>query len=84
MIADELMKGCPEDLQESHDRIALRIRRGDPLDVILDSEDFAQFPMTYDWLKTMFAEMEKFQREAFDREQQEFIDFLDSHPEYKG
>lgn len=51
-LADDLMRGCPEELREDHQAIAVAIRRGDSPSKILDMKESNEWPDTYIWLKS--------------------------------
>jgi hypothetical protein len=50
-IAQELMSGCPDELEPDHQKIADAILRGEPREYILDMEETNAYPDTYVWLR---------------------------------
>lgn len=50
-IADELLRGCPEESLEDHQNIAAAIRDGEPAEQILAMAETNNWPETYVWLK---------------------------------
>lgn len=50
-IAEELLRGCPEECLEDHEAIAEALRRGDSTEQILQMRETNDWPETYVWLK---------------------------------
>lgn len=51
-IAQELMSGCPDELEPDHQKISDAILRGESVEYILGSA--TDYPDTYVWLKEQF------------------------------
>lgn len=49
-LADELLRGCPKESLEDHQRIASRILMGATLDEVITDEEAEAYPDTYHWL----------------------------------
>ncbi len=50
-IADELLRGCPDESLADHEVIAKALRRGDSKEQILGMPELDNWPETYAWLK---------------------------------
>lgn len=53
-IANELLRGCPDESLADHERIARALRRGDSKEQILCMSELNNWPETYTWLKAEF------------------------------
>ena len=51
-LAEDILRGCPEDLVEDHLQIAHAIKSGVPLDVLLDMEELNRWPETHFYVKS--------------------------------
>lgn len=55
-IADELMRGCPDESFDDHEAIAEAIRNGVELEDLLKMPELDRWPDTYSWV---LSELEK-------------------------
>lgn len=55
-IANELLRGVPDESREDHEAIAEALRRGDSASDILGMREANDWPETYVWLRTELAQ----------------------------